>query len=62
MDQIPQEGEFCRECPCLVNGFCGLFRRDLIDLIEVEEQRKQFVRLRECIEARPRIILGGLRQ
>ena len=45
-------------CPCLVEDFCGLFGRK-ID--KVGTSRERYVRLRECIEAKPRIVLGGLK-
>jgi hypothetical protein len=53
MNQIPQEGEYCGECPCLeteMMSFCNLYSND------VGQPDWKAKRSRICLKRRPIII------
>ena len=60
MNQIPQEGEFCGACPCLLCGqeswVCGLYLEPVLSVYFTVGQDEKAKRLPICLKRKPRIV------
>lgn len=62
MRKIPNEGEFCGECPCLDEeyGECQVYPDDKIDTTTLQGDTDGWKRLPICLKERQQIIPGAV--